>query len=137
MRLLLDTRIPPWAVADDERLLPRARGLARARGLVSDQATDVFVNAASVWEIAIKHALARSDPNDMPVSGADALGYFLDAGYETIGTSPADAAAVETLPMLYADPFDRLLIAQAVTVPFCLLTHDARIARYSPSIILV
>jgi PIN domain nuclease of toxin-antitoxin system len=131
MRLLLDTHIALWAVADDERLPPRARDL------ISDQANDVFVSAASVWEIAIKHALARGGPNDMPVSGADALRYFQDAGYELVDISPTDAAAVETLPMLHADPFDRLLIAQAVTVPFRLLTHDARVARYSPSIILV
>jgi PIN domain nuclease of toxin-antitoxin system len=131
MRLLLDTHIALWAVADDERLPPRARDL------ISDQANDVFVSAASVWEIAIKHALARGGPNDMPVSGADALRYFQDAGYELVDISPTDAAAVETLPMLHADPFDRLLIAQAVTVPFRLLTHDARVAMYSPSIILV
>jgi PIN domain nuclease of toxin-antitoxin system len=131
MRLLLDTDIALWAVADDERLPPRARGL------ISDQANDVFVSAASVWEIAIKHALARGGPNDMPVSGAEALRYFLDAGYELVGISPADAAAVETLPMLHADPFDRLLIAQALSVPFRLLTHDPRVARCNPSIILV
>ena len=131
MRLLLDTHIALWAVADDERLPPRARDL------ISDQANDVFVSAASVWEIAIKHALARGGPNDMPVSGADARRYFQDAGYELVDISPTDAAAVETLPMLHADPFDRLLIAQAVTVPFRLLTHDARVAMYSPSIILV
>lgn len=131
MRLLLDTHIALWAVADDERLPPRARDL------ISDHANDVFASAVSVWEIAIKHALARGGPSDMPVSGADALRYFQDAGYEMVGISPADAAAVETLQMLHADPFDRLLIAQAVTVPFRLLTHDARVARYSPTIILV
>jgi PIN domain nuclease of toxin-antitoxin system len=131
MRLLLDTDIALWAVADDERLPPRARGL------ISDQANDVFVSAASVWEIAIKHALARGGPNDMPVSGAEALRYFLDAGYELVGISPADAAAVETLPMLHADPFDRLMIAQSLSVPFRLLTHDPRVARCNPSIILV
>lgn len=131
MNLLLDTHIALWAVADDERLPPRARDL------ISDAASDVFVSAASVWEIAIKHALARGGPNDMPVSGAEALGYFRDAGYGLVAISAADAAAVETLPRLHADPFDRLLIAQAVTVPFRLLTHDARVARYNPSIILV
>jgi PIN domain nuclease of toxin-antitoxin system len=131
MRLLLDTHIALWAVADDQRLPPRARDL------ISDQANDVFVSAAVVWEIAIKHALARGGANDMPLSGAEALRYFQDAGYELVGISPADAAAVETLPMLHADPFDRLLIAQAITIPFRLLTDDARVATYSPSIILV
>lgn len=131
MRLLLDTHIALWAVADDHRLPPSAHDL------ISDATNEVFVSAASVWEIAIKHALARGGPNDMPVSGAEALRYFRDAGYELLGISPADATAVETLPALHADPFDRLLIAQALTIPFRLLTHDARIAGYSPSIILV
>ena len=131
MNLLLDTHVALWAVVDDERLPPRAREL------IGDAANDVFVSAATVWEIAIKHTLARSGPNDMPLSGAEALGYFQQSGYELVAISPTDAAAVETLPMLHADPFDRLLIAQAVTVPFRLLTHDARVARYSPSIILV
>jgi len=131
MKLLLDTHIALWAVVDDKRLSPTAREL------IGGTANDVFVSAATVWEIAIKHALARGGPNDMPVSGAEALGYFQDAGYELVAISAADAAAVETLPRLHADPFDRLLIAQAVTVPFRLLTHDARVARYNPSIILV
>jgi PIN domain nuclease of toxin-antitoxin system len=131
MRLLLDTHIALWAVTDDARLSPRARDL------IGNPENDVFVSTASVWEIAIKHALARGGPNDMPVSGAEALRYFQAAGYEMVGIAAANAAAVETLPTLHADPFDRLLIAQALTVPFRLLTHDPRVAGYNPSIIMV
>ena len=131
MRLLLDTHIALWAVVDDARLS------AKARELISDPANQVFVSAASVWEIAIKHALARGGPNDMPLSGAAALRYFQGSGYEMAPIAAADAAAVETLPMLHVDPFDRLLVAQALTAPFRLLTHDARVAGYSPSIIEV
>jgi PIN domain nuclease of toxin-antitoxin system len=131
MRLLLDTHIALWAVVDDPRLT------AKARDLIGDPVNEVFVSAASVWEIAIKHTLARGGPNDMPLAGVEALRYFKDSGYEIVGIAAADAAAVETLPMLHVDPFDRLLVAQALTVPFRLLTHDARVAGYSPSIILV
>ena len=131
MRLLLDTHIALWAVVDDPRLS------ARARELISDPANDVFVSAASVWEIAIKHALARGGRNDMPVSGGTALRYFQASGYALVSIAPADAAAVEALPMLHANPFDRLLVAQALTEPFRLLTHDARVAGYSPSILMV
>ena len=129
MRLLLDTHIALWAVADDERLPPRARDL------ISDQANDVFVSAASVWEIAIKHALARGGPNDMPVSGADALRYFQDAGYELVDISPTDAAAVETLPMLHADPFDRLLVSQARLERLTLVSADRRFADYDVALL--
>ncbi len=131
MRLLLDTHIALWAVVDDVRLP------AEARELIGEPANEVFVSAASVWEISIKHALARGGPNDMPLSGAEALRYFRDSGYEMMSITASDAAVVETLPMLYVDPFDRLLVAQALNVPFRLLTHDSRVAGYSPSIILV
>jgi PIN domain nuclease of toxin-antitoxin system len=131
VRLLLDTHIALWAVTDDPRLSPNAREM------IVDPMNDVCVSAASVWEIAIKHALARGGPNHMPISGAEAIQYFLEAGYTLVEIFPADAAAVETLPTLHADPFDRLLIAQALTVPFRLLTHDPRVAAYGPSIIQV
>ncbi len=131
MRLLADTHIALWAVTDDPRLSPKAREL------IGDPSNDVCVSAASVWEIAIKHALARGGPNDMPISGAEAMQYLLEAGYTLVEISPADGPAVETSPTLHADPFDRLLIAQALTEPFRLLTHDPRVAAYGPSILQV
>src|ERR1019366_9976248 len=85
----------------------------------------------------IKHALARGAPNDMPISGQEALGYFRDAGFALLDISPKHAAGVETLPPLHADPFDRLLIAQALMTPLRLLTHDARVAAYSDLTIAV
>ncbi len=131
MRLLLDTHIALWAVVDDSRLGPTASEL------IADPANEVFVSAASLWEIAIKHARARGQVNDMPVSAQEALGYFRDSGYALLDIAPAHTAAVERLPMLHADPFDRLLVAQALTVPLRLLTHDARVARYSDTVIVV
>ncbi|HEY1935503.1 MAG TPA: type II toxin-antitoxin system VapC family toxin [Acetobacteraceae bacterium] len=131
MRLLLDTHVALWAIADAPRLP------ARARALIADPDNDIVVSAATIWEIAIKHALARGRPDDMPISGQEALGYFRDAGFELLSIAPAHAAAVETLPRLHADPFDRVLVAQALATPLCLLTHDPQVARYSETIIQV
>jgi len=128
MRLLLDTHIALWAIADSPRLH------AMARQQIAAPENEVFVSAASIWEIAIKHGLGRGD---MPISGETALGYFRDAGYRLLPVSPEHAAAVENLPQHHADPFDRLLIAQALTEPLRLLTHDATVAGYSDNIMLV
>jgi PIN domain nuclease of toxin-antitoxin system len=131
MRLLLDTHIALWAIADHPNLS------AKARKLIDDPDNQIVVSTATIWEIAIKHALARGGPNDMPISGQDALGYFRDAGFEVLDISPAHTIAIETLAPLHADPFDRMLVAQSMAVPLRLLTHDQRVADYSDSIILV
>ena len=128
MRLLLDTHVALWALLDDVRLP------ARARALIADEANSVAVSVASVWEIAIKHSLQRGD---MPVTGAQALHWFRRAGYALLDIKPEHAVAVESLPPLHADPFDRLLVAQALTEPLHLLTHDAAVACYSDAIELV
>jgi PIN domain nuclease of toxin-antitoxin system len=73
----------------------------------------------------------------MPISGQEALGYFRDAGFEVLDIVPAHIVAIETLASLHNDPFDRLLVAQAMAVPLRLLTHDQRVADYSDSIIVV
>jgi PIN domain nuclease of toxin-antitoxin system len=131
VRLLLDTHIALWAILDDERL-PRT-----ARELIEDLGNDVLVSAASVWEIAIKHALARGHASDMPISGPAALAYFRSAGYELLAISADHAAAISALPPLHADPFDRMLVAQAQTEPLRLVTHDARLAQYGGPVMLV
>jgi PIN domain nuclease of toxin-antitoxin system len=129
VRLLLDTHIALWAIADHPRLS------GKARGLIEDPDNEIVISAVSIWEISIKHALARGGLNDMPVSGAEALGYFREAGFTLLPLSPQDAAAVEDLPPIHADPFDRMLVAQALGAPLRLLTADARVARYSDTII--
>jgi PIN domain nuclease of toxin-antitoxin system len=129
LRLLLDTHVALWAITADPRL-PQA-----IQDLIADPQNSVQVSAASVWEISIKHALARGRANDMPISGAEALGYFRASGYGMLDISVEHAAAVETLPTLHADPFDRLLIAQALTEPMRLITHDLKVAAYSKTVI--
>lgn len=128
MRLLLDTHILLWALVDDAKL-PKS-----ARDLIEDPANEIYVSAASVWEIAIKHALARGSKTDMPISGADAIRYCRAAGYRFLDVSPLHAAGVETLPTIHADPFDRILVSQALAEPLRLLTADPRVAGYSNSI---
>lgn len=128
MNLLLDTHVALWAITDNPNLSSRARELLLA------QRNTVWVSAVSVWEVAIKHGLGRGD---MPVSGQNALSYFRQAGYHLLAIEPEHAAAVEELPGHHQDPFDRLLVAQALVEPMRLLTHDAMVARYSDTVILV
>lgn len=128
MNLLLDTHVALWAITDNPNLS------APARDLILAPSSAVWVSAVSVWEITIKHGLGRGD---MPVSGQNALRYFRQAGYRFLVIEPEHAAAVETLPDHHQDPFDRLLVAQALVEPMRLLTHDTTVARYSDTIIRV
>lgn len=131
MRLLLDTHIALWAILGDRRL-PKV-----ATDLISDDGNDVIVSAVSIWEISIKHALARGRPNDMPLSGQDALSYFREAGYGLLAIVADHAAAVESLPPLHADPFDRLLVAQAHIEPMRLITRDQNLSGYGSMVQVV
>ena len=126
MRLLLDTHIALWAVTASP-LLPRQAEMAI---LAADE---VFVSVASLWEVAIKHALGRGD---MPVSSSQAMRAFIDAGYRLLDIKPAHAVRVETLPPLHRNPFDRLLVAQALEEPLTLVTADLVLGGYSPAIVV-
>lgn len=119
MRLLLDTQIALWALTGSPRLG------ALAQGLIEDSANEIYVSAVSVWEIAIKHGLGRGE---MPVSGARAAELFGQASYRELPVSWRHAAMVETLPSIHADPFDRLLVAQALSEPMRLLSRDTTLA---------
>lgn len=128
MNLLLDTHVALWAIADSPRLSERARDL-----ILTPHAT-VWISAASIWEIAIKHQLGRGE---MPVSGVDAIRHFRAAGYQFLPVEPEHAAAVETLAPHHQDPFDRLLAAQAQVEPMRLLTHDPLLGRYGDFVVPV
>lgn len=131
MRLLLDTHIALWAITDDARLT------AGARDLISSAENEIYVSAASVWEISIKHALGGKRAGAMPISGGEAHVYFGDAGFLLLPISASHAAAVDNLPPHHADPFDRIILAQAMTEPLQLLTHDAALAVYSELVMTV
>jgi PIN domain nuclease of toxin-antitoxin system len=130
MRLLLDTHIALWAVTDDLRLSEAARAL------IVEPANEVFVSVAAIWEIAIKQAVRRS-VSAMPVSAATALVDFLAAGFQMLDIIPAHVLAWEALPGLHRDPFDRIMVAQALSTPLRLLTRDTKVAAYSDTIIVV
>jgi PIN domain nuclease of toxin-antitoxin system len=106
-----------------------------AANLIADPSHLILVSAASAWEIAIKHGLARGRANDMPVSASDALGYFRAAGYDLLAVTTDHAAAVAALPSLHRDPFDRIIIAQALHEPLRLMTHDPMVKSYSETIL--
>jgi len=128
LNLLLDTHVALWAITDDERLS------ALARELIQSPRNAIWISAVSVWEIATKHALSRET---MPISGKEALGYFRQAGYLFLAIQPEHGAGVEDLAAHHQDPFDRLLVAQALTEPMRLVTHDAILARYSDTVIFI
>lgn len=128
MNLLLDTHVALWAILDSPRLSETARAL-----ILSPKST-VWISAATIWEISIKHALGRGD---MPVNGDTALAWFRGSGYRFLPVEPEHAAAVGDLPLHHADPFDRILITQAIYEPMRLLTSDSIVARYNDTIIQV
>ena len=128
MNLLLDTHVALWAITDSPKLPQKARDPIQA------PKTTVWVSAASIWEIAIKCGLGRGD---MPVSGQDAVRYFQESGYRFLPIDVEHALAVESLPAHHQDPFDRILVAQALVEPMRLMTHDPLVARYSDTVIEV
>jgi PIN domain nuclease of toxin-antitoxin system len=130
VRLLLDTHVALWAVTADPKLSETAITL------INDPENDVFVSIAAVWEIAIKHAV-RGPANAMPVSAAIALSDFLTAGFQVLDIGAAHVLALEALPALHHDPFDRIMVAQAISTPLRLLTRDTKVAAYSDTVILV
>ena len=127
MRILLDTHIALWAVTAHSSLPARATELIL-------NADAVYVSAASIWEISIKHAVS---PLRMSMSGTDALKEFSAAGFSLLAISAVHAACVDTLKAHHRDPFDRILIAQALTEPLRLITHDAALVAYSDIVLLV
>lgn len=131
MRLLLDTHIALWAIANSRRL-PKV-----ARAHILEPANSVFVSVASVWEISIKHSLRTKSRDPVPFAGRTALGYFTAAGYSILPISSAHAAAIDDLPHHHRDPFDRILIAQAASEQLRLVTHDQSLAVYGQAVMIV
>jgi len=96
LNLLLDTHVALWAITDNPKL-PQ-----KARDLIESPKTTVWVSAANVWEIAIKHSLGRGD---MPVSSRDAMRYFQESGYRFLAVEAEHAIAVEELPLHQSHDF--------------------------------
>jgi PIN domain nuclease of toxin-antitoxin system len=122
MRLLLDTHVLLWWLADDPALS------RQARGLIANE-PEVFASAASAWEIAIKRALGK-------LEAPEALPAALDAGgIRRLPIEFEHAAVAGALPRHHDDPFDRMLVAQSQCEGLTLLTSDARISSYAVAVL--
>lgn len=117
MRVLLDTHIFLWAVSAPARLSAAARRQI--------DAAEIYVSAASIWEISIKSSIGKlvADP-------AQLLAGIETAGFSLLPITGEHAARVVGLPHIHKDPFDRLLIAQASIEPMIFLTNDEALRRY-------
>lgn len=121
MKLLLDTQLLLWAAGQPQRLS------ARAKRQLNDPENELFFSAVSLWEITIKRGLGREDFRVEPRVLRRGL---LDNGYVEIPITSEHAVNVDALPPLHKDPFDRLLLAQALVEGITFLTADAQLARY-------
>jgi PIN domain nuclease of toxin-antitoxin system len=125
MRLLLDTHILLWLMQDDSRLSQRAHGII-------DNSAEVYVSVASIWEIAIKWRLGKIVESPEEVDAA-----LEKAGLIELPVSKRHAVSTAKLPLLHRDPFDRLLVAQAISEHLQLLTADSQLAPYSGMVTVI
>lgn len=121
MKLLLDTHLLLWAAGRPERLS------AAARQLLEAEDNELVFSTASLWEVVIKRGLGREDFKVDPRLLRRGL---LDNGYSELPIGSEHVVAIDTLPPLHKDPFDRVLIAQALVEGITLLTRDPVVARY-------
>jgi PIN domain nuclease of toxin-antitoxin system len=128
MKLLLDTHLLLWAASDPERLS------AEARGLIENPENEVLFSAASLWEVAIKSSLGRED---FRVNARLLRRSLLDNGYGELRVGSEHAVAIDGLPPIHRDPFDRILVAQGMVEGITLLTGDAVVARYGGTVRLM
>jgi len=128
VKLLLDTQLLLWATLDP-RLLSSA-----AFALMNDTHNSLFFSAATIWEVAIRCSLGRADFDVDPRVLRRAL---LDNGYAELPITGQHAVSIASLPPIHKDPFDRLLLAQAISEGIVLLTADAQLARYPGPVRLV
>ncbi len=128
MRLLLDTHILLWAVGEPDRLP------ADVRAALRDTGNQIYFSAASIWEIAIKQSRGRADFDFQPEQIASVAS---ESGFTELPVRWEAASAVTHLPMHHRDPFDRLLVAQAMIEPLVLYTADRRLGLYSALVHLI
>ena len=122
MRALIDTHAFLWWNTDDDRLSPVARELIR------DGRNQIIVSVASIWEVAIKVARGRLDlPDEV---GAYATDRLVRNRWSAMSIEVNHAVRAAALPLIHADPFDRVLVAQAQVEALPIVTADAAIGRY-------
>jgi PIN domain nuclease of toxin-antitoxin system len=125
MRILLDTHIFCWTFYEPHRVSFETRELM-------NHAEEVFVSSASIWEVAIKVRLGKihADPQEL-------FEQIESNGFQELPVLSKHAIAVAKLPLHHSDPFDRLLIAQAMSEPLHLITTDAKLKPYSELVVVV
>jgi PIN domain nuclease of toxin-antitoxin system len=128
VKLLLDTHLLLWAAGQPERLSKKARGF------IEKGEHELFFSSGSLWEIVIKRNLGR---DDFKVDACIFRRGLLDNGYSELPIASEHVVAIEGLPQHHKDPFDRVLVAQAIVEGITLLTSDPTVARYGGSITLV
>ncbi|MEZ0347676.1 MAG: type II toxin-antitoxin system VapC family toxin [Thermus sp.] len=124
MNLLLDSHILLWWLSDDRRLSRRARRLI-------EEADQVFVSAATTWELAVKASLGKLR---MPEGFVEVVE---EEGFTHLPITPVHAMAVQSLPWHHRDPFDRILLAQAMVEGLRLVSADQALVRYGRFVIRV
>jgi PIN domain nuclease of toxin-antitoxin system len=123
LKVLLDTHVLLWWVTDDERISDAARDIMLT--------ADVFVSVASLWEIEIKRGLGRIDANSRQLLDEVSR----TEGYRVLEIRPTHVLTLGDLPLLHKDPFDRMLIAQAVRDRLTLVSRDTVIRRYQVDVV--
>lgn len=118
MRYLLDTHILLWWLTTPKKLHPKAQKI------ISDKANPIFVSSASFWEMAIKKSIGRLTlPHNI-------LETVVAEGFKLLPILPEESLGVADLPLLHADPFDRLLVMQSKLQDLVMITNDKKIAEY-------
>ena len=125
MRLLLDTHIFLWCTKNDRRLSKSARSIIQS-------ASEIYISSASIWEASIKMKLGKLD-----VDIDDLVNAIDESGFLHLSISARHAATVSELPNHHRDPFDRILIAQAISEPLRLITSDSALQHYSDLVEIV
>ncbi len=123
-RILLDSHVFLWWMADDRKLK------AEARAAIASPSALVHVSAATIWEIAIKARLGKVSPGTPSLSGEIAANGFVE-----LPVLARHAESAGSLPPHHDDPFDRMLIAQSQLEGLTIVTHDKRFAPYKPQIL--
>jgi PIN domain nuclease of toxin-antitoxin system len=125
MRLLLDTHVLLWALADSPKI-------SKVKSLILANETEVYISTASWWELAIKISIGKIDMQLDVLRAAASESGFVDLPILGLHTQ-----TLLTLPMLHRDPFDRMLIAQAISEPMRLVTNDQALQAYTHLVELI
>lgn len=127
MKLLFDTHVLLWAAASPQRIS------RKVRMLIENRENALIFSAASIWEIVIKRTLGR---RDFRVDPQRVRRRLIENGYDELPIGGEHVLRVASLPAVHRDPFDRLLVAQAIHEGLVLVTADRALAQYPASVVM-